>query len=51
VTGQAVPHYADIKFYGEQQRVIMRHCGHINPERIDDYLACGGFSRSGKSCL
>ena len=43
VTGQAVPHYADIKFYGEQQRVIMRHCGHINPENIDDYLACGGY--------
>jgi NADH-quinone oxidoreductase subunit F len=43
VTGQAVPHYADIRFYGEQQRVIMRHCGHINPENIDDYLACGGY--------
>jgi NADH-quinone oxidoreductase subunit F len=43
MTGQPVPHYADIKFYSEQQRVVMRHCGHINPEKIDDYLACGGY--------
>jgi NADH-quinone oxidoreductase subunit F len=43
VTGQAVPHYGDIKFYGEQQRVVMRNCGHINPEKIDDYLARGGY--------
>jgi (2Fe-2S) ferredoxin len=43
VSGQAVPHYADIKFYREQQRVVMRNCGHINPEKIDDYLARGGY--------
>jgi NADH-quinone oxidoreductase subunit F len=43
VTGQAVPQYADIRFYAEQQRVVLRHCGKINPERIDDYLACGGY--------
>jgi NADH-quinone oxidoreductase subunit F len=43
VTGEAIPQYADIKFYQEQQRVVMRHCGHINPENIDDYLACGGY--------
>ncbi len=50
VTGQPVPHYADIKFYAEQQRVIMHNCGHINPERIEDYLAHGGY-RSLKKVL
>ncbi len=43
MTGEAIPKYADIKFYQEQQRVVMRHCGHINPENIDDYLTCGGY--------
>jgi len=43
VTGQAVPYYADINFYQKQERVILRNCGHINPEKIDDYLARGGY--------
>ncbi|NQT31449.1 MAG: SLBB domain-containing protein, partial [Deltaproteobacteria bacterium] len=43
VSGQAIPGYSDIKFYKEQRRVILRNCGHINPERIDDYLDRGGY--------
>ena len=43
VTGQAIPHYSDINFYKLQERVILRNCGHINPEKIDDYLATGGY--------
>ena len=42
-TGQTVPHYSDINFYKKQERVILRNCGHINPEKIDDYLASGGY--------
>jgi len=43
VTGQAIPRYSDITFYKEQERIILRNCGHINPEKIDDYLARGGY--------
>ncbi len=43
VTGQAIPHYSDINFYKKQERVILRNCGRINPEKIDDYLATGGY--------
>ena len=42
-TGQAIPHYSDINFYKRQERIILRNCGHINPEEIDDYLDCGGY--------
>ena len=42
-TGEAVPKYQDIKFYSKQQRIILRNCGHINPERIDDYIDAGGY--------
>ncbi|MFC2068290.1 NADH-quinone oxidoreductase subunit NuoF [Chloroflexota bacterium] len=43
ITEQAIPCYSDIKFYQEQERVILRNCGHINPERIDDYIARRGY--------
>jgi NADH-quinone oxidoreductase subunit F len=43
VSGQAIPQYSEIKFYKEQRRVILRNCGHINPERIDAYIDRGGY--------
>lgn len=51
VTGQAIPLYSDIKFYKGQQRVILRNCGHINPEKIDDYIAHGGYKALEKALL
>ncbi len=41
--GQSVPYHKDIKFYAMQQRIILRNCGRINPERIEDYIATGGY--------
>ncbi|MHB8105354.1 MAG: (2Fe-2S) ferredoxin domain-containing protein, partial [Dehalococcoidales bacterium] len=43
VTGQAIKYHKDIKFYSIQQRLVLRNCGHINPERIEDYTALGGY--------
>ncbi len=43
VTGQPVPYHKDIRFYSMQQRIILRNCGRINPERIEDYVATGGY--------
>jgi len=43
VTGQAISRYSDIKFYQQQERIILRNCGQINPERINDYIARGGY--------
>ncbi len=42
-TGETIPHYSDINFYKQQERVILRNCGEINPEKIEDYLATGGY--------
>ena len=50
VSGEAIPCHKDIKFYNMQQRIILRNCGRLNPERIDDYLATGGYE-SLKKCL
>ena len=43
ISRQAVPYYKDIDFYAKQQRIILRNCGRINPERIEDYIAKGGY--------
>jgi len=48
-TSQAIPRYSDINFYKKQDRVILHNCGHINPERIDDYLASGGYQSARKA--
>ncbi len=43
-SNEHIPHYRDIPFYKNQQRVILRNCGHIDPENIDDYISAGGYS-------
>ncbi len=48
VTKEAIPYHKDVKFYSMQERIILRNCGRINPERIEDYIATGGFEALGK---
>ncbi|MCI2428924.1 NADH-quinone oxidoreductase subunit NuoF [Candidatus Acetothermia bacterium] len=43
VTGEAIPRYRDIAFYQRQQRTVLKNCGYIDPEEIDDYLTNGGY--------
>lgn len=42
-TGKAIPYYREINFYKKQQRIILRNCGRINPEKIDHYIDAGGY--------
>lgn len=50
--GKPVDEYAiseeDQKFLAQQQRVVLRHCGIINPEIIDEYIAVGGYKSAEK---
>ncbi|MFO8010037.1 MAG: FAD-dependent oxidoreductase [Dehalococcoidia bacterium] len=43
MTGEVISLYSDINFYLKQHRVILRNCGHINPERIEDYIERDGY--------
>ena len=38
----------DDSFFAKQRRIVLRNCGIINPENIDDYLARGGYQALGK---
>jgi NADH-quinone oxidoreductase subunit F len=51
LTNQAIPYYSEINFYKKQQRVILRNCGRINPEKIDHYIVQGGYRGLRKAFL
>jgi len=51
ITNKAMPYYTEINFYKKQQRLILRNCGRINPEKMDHYLAQGGYQALRKSLL
>lgn len=33
----------DVPFFTKQKRVVLENCGRIDPERIEDYIAVGGY--------
>lgn len=34
----------DDSFFGKQKRIVLRNCGAINPESIEEYMERGGYS-------
>ncbi len=42
--GRSYSRQEDIPFYKQQTRVALEHCGYINAESAEEYLAVGGYS-------
>lgn len=42
--GQRDQKASEIDFYQKQQRIVLRNCGVINPESIDEYIARDGYA-------
>ncbi|HUB78713.1 MAG TPA: FAD-dependent oxidoreductase [Bryobacteraceae bacterium] len=38
-----VPLWTEIPFFNGQKRIVLRNCGLISPEDIDEYIAVGGY--------
>jgi NADH-quinone oxidoreductase subunit F len=38
-----IPHWHEVPFFHGQRRIVLRHCGLINPLDIEEYLAVGGY--------
>jgi len=47
--GQVVAHPNDLSFFRSQKRVVLKNCGRIDPHKITDYLATGGYSALAKA--
>ena len=39
-----IPYIDDLPFFKKQRRLVLKNCGHINPESIDEYTAAEGFN-------
>ncbi len=42
--GKSYVRQEDIPFYKQQTRVALEHCGHINAESVEEYIAVGGYT-------
>jgi (2Fe-2S) ferredoxin len=38
-----IPSYWELPFFKKQLKIALRNCGFINPERIEEYIARGGY--------
>ncbi len=43
-SGERIACWHDIPFYAQQKRIALRDVGIIHPERIDEYVARGGYA-------
>ena len=41
--GQVYASQEEIPFYAKQTRLVLKNCGHIDAENINEYLAVGGY--------
>jgi len=39
-----IPKYEQLPFFKKQVKIALRNCGFINPERIEEYIARGGYT-------
>ena len=38
-----LPHWDEMAFFKGQKKIVLRNCGLINPEDIEEYIAVGGY--------
>ena len=39
-----IPHWNEIPFFKPQKKIVLRNCGLISPDDIEEYIAIGGYS-------
>jgi len=50
-TKKSIPRLADIPFFSEQQLIVLKNKGIVDPEIIDDYIAFDGYLGAAKALL
>lgn len=48
-TLEKIANYNEIAFYKKQQRMVLANCGHLDPEKIEEYIAEGGYEALAKA--
>jgi NADH:ubiquinone oxidoreductase subunit F (NADH-binding)/(2Fe-2S) ferredoxin/NAD-dependent dihydropyrimidine dehydrogenase PreA subunit len=47
-TGELLPTLEQIDFFANQQKIVLRNCGAIDPTRIEEYIAVDGYQALAK---
>ncbi len=47
-TGELLPTLEQIDFFANQQKIVLRNCGVIDPTRIEEYIAADGYQALAK---
>ncbi|NMA17151.1 MAG: NADH-quinone oxidoreductase subunit NuoF [Clostridiaceae bacterium] len=47
-SGELCRHFDDLPFYKKQVRLVLKNCGYINPENIEEYIAVDGYQALAK---
>ena len=48
-TYKGIPTYDEMDFFKKQTRIVLRRCGFIDPDRIEDYLDTEGYQAAEKA--
>ena len=38
-----IPHWYDVPFFKGQKKIVLRNCGLVSPDDIEEYIAVGGY--------
>lgn len=49
IANRSFPIFGDVPFFAKQVRNVLRNCGVIDPESIDEYLAVRGYEAAAKA--
>lgn len=41
---ESLPRWNELPFFHGQKKIVLRHCGFIDPESIEEFVAVGGYS-------
>ncbi len=50
-SGSKVTTYDKVPFYARQNKLVLNKCGFINPEKLEDYIAMGGYRALAKALV
>lgn len=50
-TGKKAKGSDEISFYNRQKRTVLKECGHIDPEDINEYISHGGYEGARLACV
>ncbi|HNT88322.1 MAG TPA: NAD(P)H-dependent oxidoreductase subunit E, partial [Candidatus Hydrogenedentes bacterium] len=48
-TEQVIPALQEIEFFQQQQKIVLRNCGAIDPTNIEEYIARDGYQALAKA--